>query len=130
MNIHNTLKNLRLDKNLTQYELAKHLNIGQATIAGYESGAREPRIGILVEYANFFECSVDYLIGREDDFGNILIPPIKEKAVQSISSDENRLLKIYRDLNAKNRIHVISYAEIRLEEQNEALQNKKRGLNK
>ena len=40
MNICDTLKSLRLERNLTQYELAKRLNIGQATIAGYESGAR------------------------------------------------------------------------------------------
>ena len=111
MNICDTLKSLRLERNLTQYELAKHLNIGQATIAGYESGAREPRIGILVEYANFFECSVDYLIGREDDFGNILIPPTKKENPFTLNQNETELLKSFNSLDDELQAQTLGYVE-------------------
>ena len=67
------LKDLRKNRNLTQFQLSQALKIGQATIAGYENGSREPHINSLIAYANFFECSVDYLLGREDYFGNITI---------------------------------------------------------
>ena len=63
--IPNILKDLRKNQNLTQFQLSQALKIGQATIAGYENGSREPHINSLIAYANFFECSVDYLLGRK-----------------------------------------------------------------
>ena len=88
------LKELRKSKNLTQYELANMLQISQAAIACYENGKREPHIQSLIAYADLFECSVDYLIGREDDFGNITI----KNAAPALSDEERRLLALYRSL--------------------------------
>lgn len=49
------LKDLRKNRNLTQFQLSQALKIGQATIAGYENGSREPHINSLIAYANFKE---------------------------------------------------------------------------
>ena len=87
------LKDLRKNRNLTQFQLSQALKIGQATIAGYENGSREPHINSLIAYANFFECSVDYLLGREDDFGNITIQTEKPAL---LPQDEQKLLDVYR----------------------------------
>ena len=95
MSISENLKELRKSKNLTQFQLSCALNIGQATIACYENGIREPHISNLIAYANFFECSIDYLIGREDDFGNVTIK--KEKS-PDLTSEEEQLLEDYRSL--------------------------------
>ena len=110
MNITETLKNLRKEHNLTQGQLAERLNIGQATIAGYESGSREPKINILMAYADYFECSVDYLIGREDDFGNILIPPSKEKSAPILNQDGKELIEIFNQLEHGYQVQILEYA--------------------
>lgn len=67
------LKNLRLEKGLSQKQLGEKLKIGQATIACYENGNREPHIVSLIAYADFFECSIDFLVGRADELGNVKI---------------------------------------------------------
>lgn len=61
-----TLKMLRLQHGLTQQELAERLGLSPVTISGYENGHREPSIEILERIADYFEVSVDYLLGRED----------------------------------------------------------------
>ena len=60
----NRIKELRKLKNLTQRELAKQIGITQPALSNYEDG-RDPEISILTKLADFFEVSVDYLIGRE-----------------------------------------------------------------
>ena len=65
------LKSLRIEKNLTQNELANYLNCTQSAVGKYERGELEPNIETLSRLADFFDCSIDYLVGREDDFGNV-----------------------------------------------------------
>jgi transcriptional regulator with XRE-family HTH domain len=60
------LKKLRLKKGLTQAELAKMLNIGESTISFYEAGKREPDYEMLNRFADLFNVSVDYMLGRTD----------------------------------------------------------------
>ncbi len=98
MNTGLILKNLRLEANLTQKELAKKLNIGQSTIVGYEKCEREATLTNLSRYAEFFEVSLDYLAGLEDDFGArtaTSAAPIGE----GLTSEERELLRLYRELS-------------------------------
>ena len=60
------LKELRLEKNLTQYGLAKKSGISQPTINGWELGKRLPSIESLIILSRFFKCTVGYLVGEED----------------------------------------------------------------
>lgn len=60
------LKELRLDKNMSQRELGKIFNVCNQTISFWETGSREPDLDMLVEIANFFEVSIDSLLGFED----------------------------------------------------------------
>lgn len=66
-NLKERLKELRLAKQLKQNEFAKHLDISDRTVRHYENGDREPDIDKLIEIADFFEVSLDYLVGRSDD---------------------------------------------------------------
>lgn len=84
------LKNLRLEKGLTQKELGKKLNIGQSTVNGYEKGLNAPVADILIAYSKFFNVSTDYLLGLEDDFGN----KADKNIVNKISSDSFTLEEI------------------------------------
>ncbi len=60
------LKELRIEKQLSQKELADLLSTGQSSISAWERGTREPLAHQLVDLANVFECSVDYLLGITD----------------------------------------------------------------
>ncbi len=60
------LRELRKEKNLTQNEFAKILHIKQQSYLRYELNTSEPSYEMLVQIANFFEVSTDYLLGRED----------------------------------------------------------------
>lgn len=60
------IKNLREDKDLTQNQLAEHLHISQRAYSHYESGSRKLPLDLLVELADFYNCSTDYLLGRTD----------------------------------------------------------------
>lgn len=59
------LKELRKAKGIQEQEAAKELNIPGSTYAGYERNEREPRIDVLIKLADYFDVSVDYLIGHE-----------------------------------------------------------------
>ena len=60
------IKELREEKNISQLELAKKLNLTQQSISLYEKGEREPSIDVLKNIANFFNVSLDYLLGKSD----------------------------------------------------------------
>lgn len=60
------LKLLRLQYKLTQTELGKNLNLSQRAISSYENGLRFPDEQILNLIADYFNVSVDYLLGRTD----------------------------------------------------------------
>ncbi len=74
------------------------MNIGQSTIVGYEKCEREATLTNLSRYAEFFEVSLDYLAGLEDDFGArtaTSAAPIGE----GLTSEERELLRLYRELS-------------------------------
>ncbi len=58
------LKELRTAKGMTQSEVAKLIGYSSLSYARYEKGEREPDINTLCKLADYFEVSVDYLIGR------------------------------------------------------------------
>lgn len=62
------LKQLRLDNNLTQLEIAKILNISRSTWTGYEYGKYQIPTLILYELAKKYNYSIDYLLGKIDKF--------------------------------------------------------------
>lgn len=58
------LKKIRKEKGISQLKLALDLNMSQNTISRYETGEREPGICELVKIADYFDVSIDYLVGR------------------------------------------------------------------
>jgi transcriptional regulator with XRE-family HTH domain len=61
------IKILRKSKNLLQRELAEILSIANDTMIRFESGVRRPSLDNLIILADYFDVSMDYLIGRSDD---------------------------------------------------------------
>lgn len=64
------LKELRTEKQLSQQQLARLLNISQSAIAKWELGKTEPTASAIVSVALFFDVSCDYLLGIRDEFDN------------------------------------------------------------
>jgi transcriptional regulator with XRE-family HTH domain len=60
------LKMLRTEKRMTQYELAKELNMARSTYAQYEVNRRQPEIDTLKKLADYFNVTTDYLLGRTE----------------------------------------------------------------
>lgn len=61
----NVYKQLRLKKNLTQIELSEKLNVAQATVSKWEKGKSIPDVMMLKTLAEFFNVSIEYLLGQE-----------------------------------------------------------------
>ncbi len=60
------LKSLRIEKKLTQIQLAEEVKIDKSTIAKYETNKIEPSISMLIVFTKFFGVTAGYLLGLED----------------------------------------------------------------
>lgn len=60
------IRDLREDADLTQDELAHILNCSQVAYSYYEIGKRDIPTEILIKLADFYDCTVDYLLGRTE----------------------------------------------------------------
>lgn len=87
------LRELRLEKGLTLSKLAGKLFSSEQVLSRYETGQREPDIEMLTKLANYFGCSIDYLVGRSDDFGNI-------NTNADLSSEESEIIETFRSLTS------------------------------
>lgn len=61
------LTTLRKNKKWSLQYTADRLGIAKSTYAGYESGYRRPSLEALIEIADLFNTSTDFLLGRVDD---------------------------------------------------------------
>lgn len=61
------LKELRLEKDILQKDVAKKLNISTSAYGFYEQGKRTPDLTTLELLADYFNVSIDYLLGRTND---------------------------------------------------------------
>ena len=61
------LKELREQAGYSQYSFASVFGVAQSTVGGWEAGKREPNIDTLCRLAEFFNVSLDYLLGRVDN---------------------------------------------------------------
>ena len=60
------LKSLRKERKISQLKLAIDLNMNQNTISRYENVERQADYETLIAFADYFDVSVDYLLGRSD----------------------------------------------------------------
>ena len=60
------LRKLRESRNITQIKLSTDLEVSQELISRYEVGTSFPQPNMLIKIANYFNCSVDYLLGITD----------------------------------------------------------------
>lgn len=101
------LKELRKEKGLTQLQVANTLKISRQVYANYENEVNQPDCKMLVILANFFEVSIDFLLGRSDDFGNVNV----QSSTSAFSSEERELLALYDEMTAAQKVRFVAYGE-------------------
>ena len=65
MEINLRLRELREEYGYTQMQIADFLNVRQNTYSQYESGKREIPLEALIKLADYYQVSLDYIVGRE-----------------------------------------------------------------
>lgn len=66
-NFSDRLKELRTSKGLTMEQLAKEIDSTKGTISNFENKNKKPSLDMLIKLADYFEVSIDYLVGRTND---------------------------------------------------------------
>jgi len=82
----NRIKELRKEKNMTQSDLAKLLNVSYRSVGFYENEKRDPDTHTLKILADLFDVSIDYLLGITDT-RKVKEEEIYNNAFHSISTD-------------------------------------------
>lgn len=93
------MKNLRKENKKSQEEIAKKIDTSQANYGKIENGNIEPGIDKLIKLADYYNVSMDYLIGRP--FGN---------EIGYLSKEELEFVKMYLKLNQQNKYKIAGYA--------------------
>ena len=88
---------LRKEKHVSQRELGNLLGISDAAYGRYERGIAEPNVESLIKLADFYNVSIDYLVGRSD------IRNVDElaKKIVSLSDEEKQSVSGLVDLLLK-----------------------------
>ena len=69
MEIGTRLKHLRLERNVTQKEIALGIGVSPVSVQRFEYGTVRPSLDTLIALADYFDVSLDYLVGRSDEPG-------------------------------------------------------------
>lgn len=100
------LRKLRCKKSISQQQLAETIGFSQQSINKYENHKIEPDIATLIKLADFFETSVDYLVGHTDI--DHVIEPVHR---YDLSEEEALLIDHYRRLSKKQKAAVLAVTE-------------------
>lgn len=92
VNIGNKLKSLRIEKKLTQKQIADQIGLAISAVSSYESGSRYPSYDVLVRLAHIFHVSTDYLLGMTDK-RNIDVTGLCDDEIELISQLVDKLRK-------------------------------------
>ena len=98
------IKQLREEKNLSQRALANLIGASNKAVNFWETGKVEPSAKFICALADVFECTADYLLGREDDLGNVNV-------MRELTDDEKLLLSVFSKLSKKQREEALNFID-------------------
>lgn len=78
------LKSLRIEKKLTQKQVADRIGLAISAVSSYESGSRYPSYEVLIQLARIFHVTTDYLLGMTDK-RNIDVTGLDDSEIELIS---------------------------------------------
>lgn len=110
------LKELRLERKINQSELGEIIGISPSTVGMYERDQRFPDKDILGKIADYFEVSVDYLLGRTDERNVHKEKPKLDPGIKTIAAHR---INPYEDISEEGINKINEYIEmVRMMEQN------------
>lgn len=89
------LKELRIENGINQRELAKICGLSPQCISAFENGTNSPTVPSLLAISKALNVSTDYLLGRTDDLGAVVVPG----GAAQLSADEQEILSLYAELS-------------------------------
>lgn len=92
VNMGEKLRSLRIEKNLTQKQVADRIGLAISAVSSYESGSRYPTYDTLIKLARMFHVSTDYLLGIADK-RNIDVTGLDDEDAGLISQLVDKLRK-------------------------------------
>ena len=104
------LKELRQQKGVTQADLAKYLDVGATAISNYEANRNEPTLDKLIQLADFFQVSCDYLLGSVGTFFPVL--------EGNLDRDLFEIITLYQQMDSKNTSELITFSRYLIYKQN------------
>ena len=80
------LKLLRVKYGYSQKQVADKVNVSPSIISGYETGERTPSTDVLLSLSNIYNCSVDYLLGKQNAEPPVIFDTegLTDKQIQAI----------------------------------------------
>lgn len=102
----NNLKQIRNSKNLLQTKVAMDLNTTQETISSYETGRVLPSSDMLIQLANYYNTSIDYLLCRTK-----YDMPIDKIKPNNISDKDFTILNKINNLSNENKSKIEAYID-------------------
>lgn len=100
MSLGTVLKQLLEKNNISQKKLAQDLNIAPSTLGNYIRSIREPDFDVLVSFADYFNVSVDFLLGH------------KTNESSKNSHDEDMLLYMYNNMSQSNKHYFLEIGKV------------------
>lgn len=102
------MRDLLSETGINQKQLSISASIPPTTISGWLNADRLPDYNALIKLSNFFNVSTDYLLGRTDELGAVVMP---SPTAPALSDDERKLLSYYGQMSHPMKIRVIAYCE-------------------
>ncbi|MBD5101019.1 MAG: helix-turn-helix transcriptional regulator [Clostridiales bacterium] len=84
------------ERNLNRKQFAEQSGIPYTTVIGWTKLNRLPDYTALIKIADFFQCSIDYLVGRQDNYE-------VDYSFPEVSNSEQTLIKNFRKLDSENK---------------------------
>ncbi len=107
----NRIKELRVEKKITQLQLSLELDVTQETISAYEHDRHLPSLAALMKMSQIFDASMDYIMGLSS------VRQIQTGDYNVTDEQRNLLLYYYQRLGTKNKARMLSYAQGLLDSQ-------------
>lgn len=99
------LKTIRLECGIKRSKLAEDLQINAGTLANYENEIRQAPYEYLMKFAEYFDVSVDYLLGRNET-------EIPSRNGNVLNAEETALLEKYNSLGRLGKMRVNEYIDL------------------
>jgi transcriptional regulator with XRE-family HTH domain len=96
------IKSLRLEKGLSQEEVAQAIGVTKSTISKYERGENEPGMAVAADLASFFNVSMNYIAGTTDEKQTLSLGELEDLFLSLSEKDKLDAIKYIKFLKSNN----------------------------